>query len=78
MPFCIFQGSDDIMKEIQYSGTQQDLYVTDIGLHDTDTSLDVFQPVYYVTVAAYNGAGLQSDEKISTPIAVLPEDVPGT
>ena len=75
IPFCL--GSDDVKKEMPISGTLQDLYITDINLHDTDTSSDVFQPVYYVTAIAYNGAGMQSVENVSNPIAVLPEDIPG-
>lgn len=68
-------GYDDIKTDTEYSGTSQDIYLTDIHLQDTDTS--VWAPVYYVTVVAYNGAGERSDEHVSSPVVVLPEDVPG-
>ena len=73
----ILTGSNDIKKEEEYDGTVQDLYLTGFNLQDTDTSLSNLVPVYYVTVVAYNGAGASSNEFVSSPIAVLPEDVPG-
>ena len=73
--FAYFLGYDDIKTDTEYSGTSQDIYLTDIHLQDTDTS--VWAPVYYVTVVAYNGAGERSDEHVSSPVVVLPEDVPG-
>lgn len=35
------------------------------------------KPVYYVSLKAINGAGLESDPVISTPIMVVDEDSPG-
>ena len=70
-------GSDDIKQEQVYDGKVQDIYLTGFNLDDTDISLHSPAPVYYVSVVAYNGAGVQSNEVVSSPIAVLAEDVPG-
>ena len=70
-------GTDDIKQEQVYDGRVQDLYLTGFNLDDTDMSLHSPAPVYYATVVAYNGAGVQSNEFVSKPIAVIPADVPG-
>ena len=56
-------------------GIEKDIYISDLTLTLTDHTTK--SPVYYVSVKATNGAGLESNQVTSTPIFVVDEDKPG-
>lgn len=69
-----FPGGTDVLSWKDY-GSETDVYVSGLSLTVSDQTLH--SPVYYVSLKAINGAGLESDPVISTPIMVVDEDSPG-
>ncbi|XP_076086943.1 uncharacterized protein LOC143057517 [Mytilus galloprovincialis] len=56
-------------------GLKKDTYVDGLSLDVSD--IDTKTPVYYVSLVAINGAGLESSPVVSTPIVVVQSDKPG-
>ena len=71
----MISGLHDIYPETAYGGFHRDLYLNELQLKDTDMS--TMKPVYYVTLTVLNAAGQLSEQKISSPIVIVPEDIPG-
>ncbi|XP_052806221.1 uncharacterized protein LOC128235438 [Mya arenaria] len=70
-------GSDDVLGWTTQEKYSKDAYLPCV-LTDTDLSdSNNYFPVYFVSLATQNGAGLWSPVKTSTPIVVVPEDVTG-
>ena len=72
--YYFISGDTNIMDWKVY-GTETDIYISGLSLLLTDTVTKL--PVYYVSIKAQNGAGLESQKVISTPIVVVNEDKPG-
>jgi hypothetical protein len=70
----IVSGGTDILPWKDY-GAENDIYITGLSLTVTDETSRT--PVYYVSLKAMNGAGLESTPLVSTPIIVVDEDEPG-
>ncbi|XP_071152144.1 uncharacterized protein, partial [Mytilus edulis] len=56
-------------------GLKKDTYVDGLSLNVSD--IETKTPVYYVSLVAINGAGLESSPVVSTPIVVVKSDKPG-
>ncbi|KAJ8321023.1 hypothetical protein KUTeg_002610 [Tegillarca granosa] len=69
--YYVAVGGTDILN-FKDMGDQQDMYIDNLNLPLTNISTK--SPVYYVTVKAVNGAGLESSTVTSTPIVVVEED----
>ena len=70
----VFLGGTNILAWTGY-GIEKDIYISNLALTLTDPTTKF--PVYYVSVKATNGAGLESNQVTSTPIFVVDEDKPG-
>ncbi|XP_063408918.1 uncharacterized protein LOC134692399 [Mytilus trossulus] len=66
-------GSD--VKSWTDIGLKSDMYIDGLSLDVSD--INTKTPVYYVSLVAINGAGLESPPAVSTPIVVVESDRPG-
>jgi len=67
-------GTDKLIWRTMIS-TDSDVYINNLDLELTDEK--TMSPVYYVSIIAVNGAGLESSPVSSTPIRVVQEDRAG-
>ncbi|CAG2236309.1 unnamed protein product [Mytilus edulis] len=67
-------GGDEV-KSWTDIGLKKETYVDGLSLGVSD--IDTKTPVYYVSLVAINGAGLESSPVTSTPIVVVESDRPG-